>query len=135
MQEVFIKMVPRGILPALHVGNFWLKKTGILESKDGSVCLKCSIPHISIRGSAMFGVVQDFKVLSEISCACTSQDCFQLLCTSILEVILFGKVFWVTRHKYVFPFNCQQREFHHLISPLLVPPAHSLTHAGKFGYS
>ena len=105
MQEVFIEIIPRGILPALRVSNFWLKKTGILDSKDGSVCLKCSITQILIGdGSDLWHGVDALKfgVLAEIARACTGQGCFQLLCTSILEVVLFGMVLWVARHEYVF---------------------------------
>ena len=98
MQEVFIEIIPWGILPALRVHHFWLKKAGILETKDGSVCLKCLIQQKSIKKFDLMSL--DF--LFKIFCACTAQDCFQLLSTSILEVVLFGMVQQVACHKYVF---------------------------------
>ena len=116
MEEVFIQIIPQSILPALHVGHFSFKKKGILERKNGSVCLKCSIPQISMFGSSYWRSMDalDFGELAEMSRACTGQDCFQLLCTSILEAVLCGMMSGVARHEYVFPFDQQQRDFHDL---------------------
>ena len=105
MHKVLIEIIPRGIIPALRVGNFWFKKTGILDDKDGSVCLKCSIPQILI-GRQHWLDTHSFEMLSAIPFVCTGQDFFPLLCTTIVEAILFGMVYWSTGHKrYVFPFG------------------------------
>jgi len=125
MHEVFIEIIPRGILPALRVSNFWLKKTGILDVKDGSVCLKCSNAEIWECSSLD---AQDFGVLCEICRACTGQDYFQLLCTSILEVILFGMVSTITRREgYVS--LLPSAEFYDLT--FVSDPDHFLTHASE----
>jgi len=103
MHKVLIEIIPRGILPVLRVGNFRFKKMGILDDKEGSVCLKCSIPQILI-GRRHWLDTNSFEMLSKIPSACTGQDFFQLLCTTIVEAILFGMVYWTTVHKgYVFP--------------------------------
>ena len=105
MHKVLIEIIPRGIIPALRVGNFWFKKTGILDDKHGSVCLKCSIPQI-LMGRRHWLHTNSFEMLSAIPSVCTGQDFFPLLCTTIVEAILFGMVYWSTGHKrYVFPFG------------------------------
>jgi len=105
MHEILTEIILRGILPALRVSNFWFKKTGILEDKDGSVCWKCSIPQILI-GRHHWLNTDNFEMLPSISFVCTGQDFFQLLCTTIVEAILFGMVYWTTIYQgYVFPYN------------------------------
>ena len=116
MHKVLIEIIPRGIIPALRVGNFWIKKTGILGDNDRSVCLKCSIPQIFIRQSHWLDRTT-FEMLSEIPFVCTGQDFFQLLCTTIVEAILFGMVHWTgTVHRgYVFLFDfCLWCEFYNM---------------------
>ena len=106
MHQVFIEIITRGILPALRIGNLWLKKTGILDNEDGSVCLRCSIPQILI-GKLSFLNGECFEGLSAIILACNGRDCFELLCTSMIEATLFGMVYWITEYGpelYVFSF-------------------------------
>jgi len=131
MHKVLIEIIPRGILPALRVGNFWFKKTGILDDRDGSVCLQCSIPQVLI-GRDHWLDAKSFETLSEIACACTGQDFFQLLCTTIVEAILFGMVYWTTVYKgYVFPLDLSKlQNLQHDPSP-----EHSPIHACKFCHS
>lgn len=131
MHEIINEIIPRGILPALRVGNFWFKKTGILDDKDGSVCLKCSIPQILI-GPEHWLDTKTLEILPEIPFLCTGQDFFPLLCTTIVEAILFGMVYWTTVHKgYVFSFDSSMVQF----LPYDALPEHSLIHACKFCHS
>jgi hypothetical protein len=128
MHKVVIEIIPCGILPALRVGNFWFKQTGILDDKDGFLCFKCSIPQISI-GRRHWLNTKSLEMLSEIPSVCTGQDFFQLLCTTIVEAILFGMVYWTTVYEgYVFPFDLSTLQ----ISQYDAPPEHSLIHACRF---
>ena len=100
LHEVFIKIVPTGILPGLRADNFRFKKTGIFESKGGSVCMECSnrqISEMSQRYSEDFNIASVIEVLS----ACTALNCFVLFCTDVGEALLFREVYWPIWRKYV----------------------------------
>jgi len=101
LQKVFIEIIPRGILPALRVNNFWFKKTGILETNGGSVCMECSNQQISAMEQWYFEDFELYQVVEVLS-ACTAQDCFGLFCTTVVEALLFKIVYRAIQGKYVF---------------------------------
>jgi hypothetical protein len=98
LHKVFIEIIPRGILPALRVGNFWFKKTGILEANGGSVCLGCS--SSATESVNIFHPLEVIEVLT----ACTAQDFFGLFCTTVVEALLFRTMYRAIKGKYQYVF-------------------------------
>jgi hypothetical protein len=101
LHKVLIEIIPRGILPALRVNNFWFKKTGILgilEAKGGSVCLECSSQRISAISSMDSYRLFDMDInMLKILTACTAHNFFGLFCTTVVEALLFRTVYWAIK--------------------------------------
>lgn len=101
LHKLFIEIVPRGILPALRAHNFWFKESGILDSG-------CLERHWISRG-LVWPMEHIFEEFLELLSACTTQQCFGLFCTTMVETLLFREVYWtISNRKYQKP-TCIRR--------------------------
>jgi len=116
LNNLFIKIIPCGILPVLCVNKFQPTKIGIFED-EYSGCLNCSVPQILAADLKMGHMsTEHYQLLFEVLYKCMGQDYFQQLCTTTVEAALFKAVYdivgFYSFKKHSIPHICRHNTSH-----------------------